>query len=100
MKLEHLRHVTALETARRHLKDRLEIPTSKPASETHDYCRLKITVEILEDKEYYPLKYTEANYIKITSGEAERLLSMVKKYNEEELCRVENELKDLGVELG
>lgn len=96
MKIEHLKRVSSLETTRRHLKDRLGLPRTKPLTEC---CRLKITVEFIDDKEYYPLKYTEANWIKITPGEAERLLTMVKKYNEEELSRVENELTNLGVEL-
>ena len=100
MRIESIGHVNLLIKKRKEIKDRLNsVCVSKELDEIN--C-LKISVEIFGKDDWscrYLNVYTDAKDIKITKYEAEHLLTMTKTYNEEELIRVENELKDLGVEI-
>jgi hypothetical protein len=65
-----------------------------------DYQNLDISVKVIEwNKDFYIERGNSAQNIKIPLEETKRLFAMVKKYNEEELARVENELTNLGVEV-
>jgi len=97
MKIEHLSQVSSLVKKRKEIKQDLLGPYGSLPPYKENYY-LKITVEI-SDKEYFGSKSAVACGIRITEGEVERLFAMVKKYNEEEVRRVERDLNNLGVEL-
>ena len=95
MRIESIGYVNKL------IKKRTEFLQEKlggPLPNFEEYQRLDITVRIFNEK-FWNERSISTHGIKITPGEAQRLFAMVKTYNDDELFRVENELRDLGVEL-
>ena len=101
MRIKDIHNVNDLVTKRKEIKQKLN-SIYVPKKLEEEYFCLKITVEISANDDWgckYVKAFADAKDIKVTKCEAERLLTLVKTYNEEELFRVENELKRLGVEL-
>jgi len=103
MKLNQVWWVNHLIEKRNEIKHRQKLYPVHIRELLQDIYELDITVSITAKDNVgckYNNAYVDAKKIKITKYEAEHLLSVVKTYNEEELVRIENELVDLGVEIG